>query len=327
MLINCPRCGFSQPKDQYCAQCGVDMDAFKPKAEPLLKKILQSTTTHIILLLLAAVIGGQFIIRSENPQRWVQKMTRFQGVNKSKAKYQDPSEINSEDSSSRARLESAAADEQLNSIRTKELAVNANVEQPIQVGQAASGAVNSRLSETASDFNSPTFRILYIEVPVDILTKWINESSTAGLYQNLTDYSAGILPDFRKKLDSNVQILKVAEKKLSLGQSDTNFSGVLNEEGTQMIGLSATIEFKSNEGGNIHGNVLINRTQHQNRENYPAEFDLPKASVFFMIGSLKRQSFTNERTNLTMPPFQIFKSNDFMTRKSEFVIIVEPEYK
>ena len=124
-----------------------------------------------------------------------------------------------------------------------------------------------------------------------------------------------------------MQILKVAEKKLSPGQSDTNFSGTLSEEGSQMIGLSATIEYKSNEGGNVHGNILVNRTQHQTRDNYPAEFDLPKASVFFMIGALKRQSFTNERTSLTMPPFQIFKSNDFMTRKTEFVIIIEPEYK
>ncbi len=330
MLMNCPRCGFSQPKDQYCAQCGVDMEAFKPKAEPLLKIIFRSTTTHVLLLLVAAIFAGQYIIRSENPQRWVQKMTRFQGVNKSKAKFQDNKIIDTIDSASEADSSNLSDEEQLQSLKSKEISVNANKEQPIQVAETAQRAAqlsNSRLTNLNSDISAPTFRILYAEVPIEKLASWISESSGAGLYQILSGYSAGILGDFRKKLDADVKILKVAEKKLALGQSDSIFSGNLNEDGSQLMGISASIEFRSNEGGSIHGNVVVGRTQRQIRENFPAEFDLPKSSVFYMVGVLKNQSFGNERLSLTMPPFQIFKSNEFMTRKTEFVIIVEPEYK
>ncbi len=64
-----------------------------------------------------------------------------------------------------------------------------------------------------------------------------------------------------------------------------------------------------------------------NAESYPAEFNLPKGAVFFIAGALKMENFANERTRLNMPPFQVFKSPDFMTRKTEFVIILEPDYK
>ena len=29
-MMTCPKCGFEQPKDQFCAKCGVNVDSFKP---------------------------------------------------------------------------------------------------------------------------------------------------------------------------------------------------------------------------------------------------------------------------------------------------------
>lgn len=331
MLVNCPRCGFSQPKDQYCAQCGVDMQAYKPKSVPLMKKIFQSTQTHVLLLLAAAAFIGQYVIRSEEPQRWVQKITRSQstqGVTKTKSKFdaaEEPTAIApSSDESLQNEGRSEPPREQLGSLRNKEISVNANVEQPIQAG-------TSRLSETnaaaVAETGEPLFRILYAEVPVAVVNKWINESSSAGLYQNLQDYSAGIIMDFRKKMDPNIHILKTSEKKLGLGQSDASLSGMVGDDSGQVIGLVANLEFRSHENGNIHGSITINRNQKQNRESFPAEFDLSKGAAFFMLGTLKTNSFQIEREQLNMPPFQIFKSPDFAARKTEFVIILEPEYK
>ncbi len=30
MMMTCPKCGFEQPKDQFCAKCGVNVDNYKP---------------------------------------------------------------------------------------------------------------------------------------------------------------------------------------------------------------------------------------------------------------------------------------------------------
>lgn len=346
MLINCPRCGFSQPQDQYCAQCGVDMQAFKPKSVPLMTKIFQSTKTHVLLLLIAAAFAGQYIIRSEEPQRWVQKITPSSqssslGATRTKAKFDNTTEEGVAESASEKAFSDETTGENnfdqrqrdhLESMRNKELSVNANVEQPIQVGSqnAATSQDNAnRGASVGSDsrVTNPVFRIIYAEVPIAVLNRWITDSSQLGLYQNLQDYSAGILPDYQKKTDSSVRALETTEKKISVGQSETKFSGMMGTDSSQMIGLATNIEYRSHDGDSVHGSLMVNRMSRQSRDNFPAEFDLPKGAAFFLVGTLRPNSFGSDQTALMMPPFQVFKSPDFTARKTEFVIIIEAEYR
>ena len=37
-MINCPRCGFEQPRDQFCAKCGIDMHRYTVKKPPFSKR-------------------------------------------------------------------------------------------------------------------------------------------------------------------------------------------------------------------------------------------------------------------------------------------------
>lgn len=55
MMVNCPRCGFSQPQDQYCARCGIDMLAFKPAQKPFLQRLVGNTVFQITVLVLIVV--------------------------------------------------------------------------------------------------------------------------------------------------------------------------------------------------------------------------------------------------------------------------------
>jgi hypothetical protein len=52
-VIECPKCGFLQPKDRYCAKCGLDIENFVPAEVPFAKKILNNTLLHSFLLILA----------------------------------------------------------------------------------------------------------------------------------------------------------------------------------------------------------------------------------------------------------------------------------
>ncbi|PIT99116.1 MAG: hypothetical protein COT74_08875 [Bdellovibrionales bacterium CG10_big_fil_rev_8_21_14_0_10_45_34] len=49
-MIRCPKCNFLQPKDRYCANCGVDVDAFVPSPPTLGIKI---RSNHILYATLA----------------------------------------------------------------------------------------------------------------------------------------------------------------------------------------------------------------------------------------------------------------------------------
>lgn len=335
MLINCPRCGFSQPKDQYCAQCGVDMQSYKPKELPALTKFFGNAGVQITLLLMAAALVGQYIIRSEEPQRWVQKMTPFQGVSKSE-KSKNSSAQNSEDvaaaAANNAQVQentSSSQAQQFESLRNKELSsARASETMGGASGTAATaGLASGGTSAGAQDLSSVNFKLTYAEISQDMLRKWINDSSSLGLYQSLTDYSAGILYDFRKRGESFQQNLKSSDVKLNLGGTNSILSGTMTDDGSQVIGLITAIEYRANEADGIHGNIMVTKNSGQGSESYPAEFDLPKGAAFFIVGALKRENFTTERARLNMPPFQVFKSPDFMTRKTEFVIIVEPDYK
>ncbi len=62
-MVNCRKCGFSQPEDQYCANCGVNMLNFKPEAVPLHRKILSHTGVQILLAVIA-IFGFIGLVKS-----------------------------------------------------------------------------------------------------------------------------------------------------------------------------------------------------------------------------------------------------------------------
>lgn len=315
------------------------MLSYKPKSQPVLKKILQSGLFQVSLLTVVAILVGQYIIRSDQPQKWVQKISRFQGVTKS---------VNKTASSTTTQASSIAdvtaePGQELQDLRNQEIAIPVASEPlagtmatmaAVGLNEAVSGNVGAATAGTTKsadvtlEASTPTFRLTYAEVTRENLSKWINDSANAGLFQNLQNYSAGILTDFRRRSDTTMTVLHTIDKKLALGQSDTTLSGsVTDDANSQMIGISTSIEYRTNENAVLHGSIMVSRNNRQTRENFPAEFDLPRGAVFFMIGALKSNHFLNEKNRLTMAPFQILSSADFMTQKTEFVIILEPEYK
>lgn len=55
MMVNCPKCGFSQPKDTYCAQCGIDMVSFRPEQKPFVQRLVGSLVFQLSVLAIAFV--------------------------------------------------------------------------------------------------------------------------------------------------------------------------------------------------------------------------------------------------------------------------------
>jgi len=316
MLINCPRCGFSQPQDQYCAQCGVDMQKYKPKEKPFLTQIFGNTAFQIIALLIATFFVGQYILTKPAPRKFVQRM--IYPVSKSESV-----RVAEEETAQSERSQASAASDEMSST------ADATLNREGFSGDLATGVTGSAAGTAATKANDPnlhTLKLTYAEVPVETLNKWITTSNSAGLYQSLTDYSVGILTDF-KKLTDKIQILKSTEMHLPLNLSNANWEGVMNDDGSQLIGMTVNVEVKSAENETLLGSINVNKSASQGTEAYPSEFELPKGSAFFLVGALKVENFQTDRAKLTMPPFQIFKSQDFMTRKTEFVIILEPVYK
>lgn len=333
MMIHCPRCGFAQPNDQYCAQCGVNMLAFKPRQKSFLKKLADNVAFQIIALVLVAVVAGTYLFRSTNSASFSKKTERIF----SKTNYKTASQpIASIDTGSNKETFGELTNKSItiddNSAQSLEATQPASSSLPQPLANAAAGAQSAALAkgdseQTKTEPGAVMFKVRYLEVSREVLQRWINDSSSTGLFQNLQDYSAGILPDFNARGDKILQYLKTSEKILSPGQSEEQITGKTLDDRTTVMGLSVHYDFKSMDAGSVRGSVNIGRLGRQNRDVFPADFELRKGAVFFIVDILTPQSFPIERRDLTMAPFQIFKSPDFMTQNSKFVILIEPLLK
>ena len=56
-MVSCPKCGFTQPTDQYCAKCGIDMQSYQPAEKPLYLRILSDTVFQLVTVTVVIGIG------------------------------------------------------------------------------------------------------------------------------------------------------------------------------------------------------------------------------------------------------------------------------
>ncbi len=127
-MINCPKCGFRQPKDEFCAQCGVHMDSFQPEVTPLGRRLAKNLRTWgsliIAVLILVAILGYR---------QWFHQGPRNEmsfSLNQAipEAPYRDPASANTryestslENSAASASVEMTAPDSELENARTSHL--------------------------------------------------------------------------------------------------------------------------------------------------------------------------------------------------------------
>ncbi len=302
------------------------MQAYKPREKPFFAKLIESTFFQITVLVIVAVIIGQVILgRSGHSVLGLgQKSFRSQGISKSESVGEkdvngfdevQPTDKNKVIAGAAASLNAGSLEGDGSSLEGTAGAQ----------GKSSADAAAKARSGTAAASAVP-FKLIFAEVPYTLISGWIAESTNNGLYQSLPEYSVGILYNFPKKTDI-YQALKQVEIKIVPGSSNTNLAGSVNDDGSELIGLATQIELKSIENEALVGHFNLTKGSRQGTDNYPSDFELPKGSAFFIVGTLKTENFLAERSRLQMPPFQIFKSQDFMTHKTEFVIIVQPDYK
>lgn len=292
------------------------MQAYKPREKPFFAQLIESTFFQITVLVIVAVIIGQVILgRSGHSVLSLGKNAfRSQGISKSES----TEEVATGD------FEELEPTDKNKVIAGAAASLGVSPPDVSGTGAAGSAAANRTGGEVAA--SAITFKLIFAEVPESIMSSWITDSTNNGLYQSLPEYSIGILYNYPKKTDV-FQTLKQVELKIVPGSSSTNLAGLVNDDGSELIGLATQIDFKSIENDALVGHFNLTKGSRQGTDNYPSDFELPKGSAFFIVGTLKTDNFTAERSRLQMPPFQILKSQDFMTHKTEFVIIVQPDYK
>lgn len=59
--MKCPRCGFEQPQDRFCAQCGLDVERYKPSTRSALVALSGSVPFRTVTVVVLGLLSGWLI--------------------------------------------------------------------------------------------------------------------------------------------------------------------------------------------------------------------------------------------------------------------------
>lgn len=342
MLINCPRCDFQQPQDQYCAQCGVDIDAFRPAAVPLWKKIFSNLFVQIALLLIVAGGAGISVYQKEqdNLERRVAYLNTAPQVASTSGSPQDFQATENDDSNFPSTNElptdqaSQTPSEGNVTLATAKMMSN---ETTAPVPTSPSAASSTALVTNQTD-PKPQLIIKYAEVSRQTLSNFVSLSRATGQFMSFNEYSAGILPGMMKALSSaGVRTLAIdkSNAKVNPGTFYESFVGISDPTDlSRRIGFNLAMAFTDIEDGVLRGNIELQRYWRElrppgepqvQRRDFPAIFEIGRDSGFFIFGMLPRRTNLDNREDelIRQDVFKILRSPQFQSEESEFVIFIE----
>lgn len=302
MLVKCPKCSFSQPQDQYCAQCGVDMMSYKPPQKSALATVLKDPLFHLTLVIILSVTGAVTLYRknknaSEQPTTYYTKNTNF--PQQRSIASQSPDTIPAkptvtEEIQPRAITAYKAVGTGTESTTLSHGTASRAEGEMTTLGAAALPAAKS--DKTKSAYKA---KVIYAEMNSRIYDSLIEESSKTGQFNNFGDYAAGIIPQIQKKLSlfaRDINILRTDLDPIELGKSlnwSFNYHGSEREPASTDISFSTFVNLEGSDSQVFKGNLEIIRSQKDSvnptlssiqKSNYPAVFELGADAAFFMSG-------------------------------------------
>ena len=331
MLINCPRCGFQQPQDKYCAQCGVDIENFKPAEASSFKKIFGNPLVQLSLLVVIA--GGIGFTLFQQSKRDVAGLLTL-----SPSSIQVASGLSEDDaapgSADAAREMEAASSEPFSGDISNDLApTQALVEAaatPEDAAKAPGVDADGNKAAVGGKAGSPKLVIVYAEVQRGELQRIFEASQTTGQFMSFGDYAAGILPNVERKVvpsNLNIKILHREEKVLDSRAPLRWFFGKGD------AGLGFFIEPTELDANVFRGNLEIRRSWPELnasqapeivRKSFPAIFEVASGAGFFVSGVLPRKTpLENDNEFTSIDVYKILRSPAFQKGDSEFVIFIE----
>lgn len=343
MIVNCPKCGFSQPKDRYCANCGVDMETYRPKSAPITSRILKSWIFQAAVLISAIVVALSVVKIQRERERQVQEVALAppSAVSNNSAGTQPPPPPPPPATAATVAVATPAA--ATAATNTTASSTGARGVVPMSVGnptRAASPATSPARAggESNRDSTFTQIDLVYAEIPRSVLANL--ESASRML--DADNVSVGVYPNianFMRQLTSSgqrVRALRVLESARSLAvhvnQPIITFKGMRDPNIDRNIGITSQIIPTAMDENGLHLQVDIQRTVREQGTAggvaefaYQSEMILTKGSGAFIAGLLPRWTLTNgERAFYTNAGvLKVLASPDYQSDLSEFVLFIE----
>lgn len=284
------------------------MIAFKPKEEPILTQIAKSGLFQFMMVIALGVGVTWFVIRTDRPQQWIQKINRFASVapNPTSTVTTQNTEAGIAEDSADLEAPPAAA----SAWAARSMVASA----PEMTSGAALGttsyAASTKTSNLASAAQMVNVGIVLTEIDSDYLNTIMQKAYAANsiIQDN----------DIKIFIDPSSPTLAQSEKiRLELNQV------VRKNYGTANRGLTINMTLiKVNENA-YSIRLLLNKIHPNDNLQIPLDFTLRDGERLYITGHSLLSYFEFENDLINTPPFTILKSADFRNQKTTFAIEVE----
>jgi hypothetical protein len=342
MLVNCPRCGFSQPQDRYCANCGVDMDNYKPKPTNPVKKILSSPVLHIFII--ALIVMASVIAIKQRQKEELQARIEFLKSGPVMVERQNPAQIQETQVSISPEAQADLAEQPPAASEAPTLPG----QQPADVNSASVAAMSAAptSSTTVPDrsggggtarTNSPLKMVVsYVEVDRRLLNSWLEEAKATGQQRVFENVKMGPLLQVASKLkpSQSLRVLQTIERSLDPNNPTQEwFVGThQGNDPDQQMGFFSSLALVEIRDGLIRGDIEVQRsfrnpkdaTRVLERVSFGSPFEIGAGSGYILSGLLPVQYATALPEESNPDPFlQVFKSQSFLSFQTEFTLVIQ----
>lgn len=356
MLINCPKCGFSQPKDQYCAKCGVDMQTFRPARPSIFKLVLGSPYLHVglvFVLVAAAVLSIRQYLQDQRLAGG--DLNRTAGIVLEKRSSESSIPSSSDESGSMEKREGTEVNDftsqssEQASLHSKDSLDNTRPESSpstsdpaLSSGEAAGAQLNSTAGATSTmttvnedagaRVNSGTMTIRFVELDRNTLKAWQSEMQSKGTITRLgeNEFWGTISPAKLTELPPPSRVLETLKKPIDFSSTAYQFfKGIGKAEDSESEqGLSGLLTIQEWADAAIKVDLEIIRSFREDggpvkRKSYSFNLELGKSGGAVIAGILPQRVTLSPQEEETADAFmQIFKSKNFQNSSSEFTLLI-----
>lgn len=338
MMVNCPKCGFSQPKDQYCAKCGVDMIAFRPAEKPLVSRILGNTFVQL-LLLIGLIATGFGYVRFQNQSQLATRIAELEDTESTRllerplaqadsaseampavaedqtesidiASTNAPPATNTEPASTAMAASHPRPNSGSHGDSEARLLVAQNATAPKAPGDPANAARGPGASNGPEASAPPTnIRVVFAEIQKPLLSEIIAGAQDAGGYGN---FNSGVVASLEAQMKSASDEIRNLEAEtmqpLRINQMIPIYKGTVDDAIGQNIGV--TLEIiplpGSADDPGTRLSIKARRTFRDPRANPPIDqlafpedqYSIPRGGAVFLSGLLPKRQIQDDEARL-----------------------------
>jgi hypothetical protein len=357
MLVKCPKCGFDQPKDTYCANCGIEMESFRPIKAPLWKRIVKSPLFSLLIFIVLGYGAFQYL---KNPSEFspIKSKTNYAGrlVTENLNRPNTTGSVHSTTEVTTTMTPTPAP----TSLNSSPTAAHATPTPELSNTTTETASDSSTLSANFSAKNPPS-DLAGIEDSADSTTKPINIDSITGpleLEIRFIEAPNALVQQFLSEAsenssgdsgEMNYAIVKNSTKWLrhrSFTEHDRFtkkvpavkkklqwFSGGQEPKTQAPFGLNFQVSIQERHGGHLIGDLFISRSiveqaddgqYSTQRKEFLTNFETDVGSLIGIVGVMPHAILeSKEKDWLQDSLLKVFNSGSYLLGETELLILLQ----